>query len=519
MDHLLAAKLTRSHTALRAILTLSVVLAALFLSTSAKASSPGQVNVLRNATSAFDSYTVNATTAQQQWIREHYWRMRGYAPYFDRALKWAPSTDFYRDLYAIYPDESTLLSQHPNWVLKDGGGQRLYIPWACNGSACTQYAADIGNPAFRQFWIDEAKGDIAKGYKGIFIDDVNLEMKVGNASGDFTRPTDPRTGQAMSDADWRRYMAEFSEEIRAQIPSAFIVHNTAWWMDQNDPYVRREIAASDALELERGFNDSGLTGGTGKYGLRTLLSHIDWLHSRGKSVILEPRLSTSSQREYELAAYYLVSNGSDSICSDYQTNPDSWWSGWETDLGASQGGRYEWRGLLRRDFENGFVLVNPPGAGSTSVSLEGSFGTLGGGTVDSANLSERQGKVFVGSVTPPPSEPVAPSEPAPPEVVTPPSEPAPIQTEPPSDPIDSGSTVEVSGEVKVEESTKVTLTVQRHDHKRWRPTRNAKIRTKRSGKFRRRFRGLGVGHYRVVARSVRHPRQRAIVRNKRFDVK
>ena len=31
-------------------------------------------------------------------------------------------------------------------------------------------------------------------------------------------------------------------------------------------------------------------------------------------------------------------------------------------LGAPKGRRYEWQGLLRRDFERGFVLVNQPGA-------------------------------------------------------------------------------------------------------------------------------------------------------------
>ena len=129
---------------------------------------------------------------------------------------------------------------------------------------------------------------MAKGYKGIFIDDVNLEMKVGNASGSFTRPIDPRTGQAMTETDWHRYMAEFTEEIRAQISDAHIAHNSLWWMDQNDTYVQREVKAADSIELERSFSDTGLTEGTGKYGFQTLLSHVDWLHSLGKSIILDP---------------------------------------------------------------------------------------------------------------------------------------------------------------------------------------------------------------------------------------
>ena len=278
----------------------------------AEASASGEINVIRNANSAFDSYTTGATPEQQQWMRDHYSRMRGYAPYFDRALSWAPPTDFYRDLYAIYTDESTLLSQHPDWVLKDSSGHRLYIPWACNGTSCTQYAADIGDPGFRQFWINEARSDMAKGYKGIFIDDVNLEMKVGNASGSFTRPIDPRTGQAMTETEAPVH-GGIHREIRAQISDAHIAHNSLLWMDQNDTYVQREVKAADSIELERGFSDTGLTEGTGKYGFQTLLSHVDWLHSLGKSIILEPYLSTPTQRKFEIASYFLISNGSDSL--------------------------------------------------------------------------------------------------------------------------------------------------------------------------------------------------------------
>ena len=35
---------------------------------------------------------------------------------------------------------------------------------------------------------------IAKGYKGIFVDDVNLAFNVGNGAGQTVAPIDPRTG-------------------------------------------------------------------------------------------------------------------------------------------------------------------------------------------------------------------------------------------------------------------------------------------------------------------------------------
>ena len=127
-----------------------------------------------------------------------------------------------------------------------------------------------------------------QGYAGIFIDDVNMEMKVSNGNGDFTRPIDPRTGQPMSDTDWRRYVAEFTEQIRAAFPDKEIIHNSLWWMDHNDPYVQRQVAAADYVELERGFNDTGITGGTGQWSYENYLAYVDWLHSLGKGAVYEP---------------------------------------------------------------------------------------------------------------------------------------------------------------------------------------------------------------------------------------
>lgn len=465
--------------ALASLLSLSAVLSLGLAPAAADPGQAGHINFVRDATSAFDGYTSGATTTQQQWIRDHYWRMVGYAPYFNQALSWAPPTDFYRDLYAIYTD-SPLVQQHPDWILHDGAGNKLYIPWACNGTSCTQYAADFGNPAFRQYWIDRAKADLANGYQGVFIDDVNMLMRVGDGAGTFTRPLDPRTGQPMSDQDWRRYMAEFTEQIRTQLPGVQIVHNALWTADQNDPYVQREIDSADMVNLERGFNDSGLTGGTGTYGYETYLSHIDWLHSRGKSVLLGPYLSNASQRQYEIASYFLISEGSDAISSDYQADPDNWWGGWQTDLGAAQGPRYSWNGLLRRDFAGGFVLVNEPGATTTTVSLGATYTDINGNSVSSVTLGARQGAVLVG---------------------------AGVSSQ-------LGST-KITGVVKPGHHARVVLLIQHRQSGRWVRERRVKVPTDHRGKFRKRIRRLPAGRYRVRAHSVGRRHARAVLRHHR----
>lgn len=408
------------------VLALGTALAALALSmsgvASAEAAATGQVKFLRNATSAFDQLLVGSTPAQRQWMGSKYFRMRGYPPFFDQALGWAPPTQFYKDLYAIYnPSEQVLVTQHPDWVLRDASGQQLYIEYDCSGGTCPQYAADVGNPEWRAHWIADAGEQVAKGYEGIFIDDVNLEMRISNGNGVPVRPTDPRTGQPMTDSDWRRYMAEFLEEIRAAFPDTEITHNPHWWLSHSDPFVQRQTDAADVIELERGFNDRGIHGGGGTYGFETYLAHVDWLHSRGKSVIYEPYGLDATSREFELASYFLVQDGDDMIASDHLANPNNFWTGWEADLGAAAGPRYAWNGLLRRDFAGGTVLVNQPNAAARTIDLAGEeLADVEGAPVATLTLGAREAAVLLGTpaggggLEPEPEpETVPPPEPAP----------------------------------------------------------------------------------------------------------
>ena len=70
------------------------------------------------------------------------WRMNVFSPYFDSRTGWYPNGWVYDDAYAIYAGEE-LASQHPEWILKDAAGNKLYIPFACSGGSCTQYAGHL----------------------------------------------------------------------------------------------------------------------------------------------------------------------------------------------------------------------------------------------------------------------------------------------------------------------------------------------------------------------------------------
>lgn len=359
----------------------------------------GKVKFFVVANSSFDQWTSNPTPSQQQFMREHYHRMLTYSPYFDSRLSWYPNGWEYEDAYAIYRS-SSVARDHPEWILRDANGQELYIPFGCSGGTCPQYAADIGNPGFQDYYIENERARLAAGYRGIFVDDVNLSnISVGNGNGDQVTPIDPRTGSEMTLQGWRRYFADFVEKVRAAFPAHEISHNVHWWADRGDPSVVRALDAADWINLERGVTDSGIRGGTGTYGFETFLGFIDWLHARGKHVIMEDDDDTGLQeRDYELAFYLLINDGKgDMVAADgdhSRMNPDQFWSGYLTNLGYATNTHYRWNDLFRRDFECGLVLVNQPDMRGISVSLDGDFINLDGGTVSSVAIPSSGGVVL-----------------------------------------------------------------------------------------------------------------------------
>ena len=355
---------------------------------------PGAVRFFKVANSAFDPYTRSPGSEQQAWMRHAYRRMLVYAPYFDPRLAWFPDAWVYKDLYAIYVD-SPRAAEHPEWILRDGAGNRLYIPYGCKGGSCPQFAADVGDAGYRAQWIAAAVATLAKGYRGLFIDDVNMTVsRVGDGAGRPVPPIDRRRGQEMTEADWRRAVAEFTEEIRARLPDTEIVHNALWFVGHDDPLVQRQLLSASVINLERGVNDGGIVGGSGTYGFETLLTHVDWLHAHDRAVVFDAGAASDQGREYGLAAYLALDGGRDLLGNDPRGTPDDWWSGYDVDLGAPAGGRYRWHEVLRRDFERGIVLVNPPGAPARALAVGEGYVDLGARPQPAVTLGPAEGRVL-----------------------------------------------------------------------------------------------------------------------------
>ena len=65
------------------------------------------------------------------------------------------------------------------------------IPWFCGGGSCSVYAADFSNAGYRQYVVNTLKSTLARGYRGVFISNVNIgNILVAKADGTVTAPID-----------------------------------------------------------------------------------------------------------------------------------------------------------------------------------------------------------------------------------------------------------------------------------------------------------------------------------------
>ena len=373
--------------------------AALTSASHAASSGAGSVRFVQNASNTeFDRFTATPSPALKSFMRARYSAMIVSSPYFDSRLSWYPKAWAYRGLYTSFPG-SALIRKHPNWFLRQRSrrGAIAHVPFDCQGGTCPQRAGDIANPAFRRSWIKDTKAFVRRGYKAIYIDDVNMIRRVSDGAGKELTPYSPYLRRTISRRAWRVYVARFTRQIRRALPRTKLIHNVIWFADGNkDRLTRIQMRSADVIALERGINDSGLTGGGGFFGLRNYLNYASFIHRLKRPVLYNETTTSPEERDYGLAGYFLINNGRDLFGSSPSGDPDNFFSGYGVKLGKPTSGRYRWRGLLRRNFANGVVLLNEPSAPTRTAALSGAYRIAGGQPVGSSvTLAASRGVVLV----------------------------------------------------------------------------------------------------------------------------
>jgi hypothetical protein len=285
-------------------------------------------------------------TTQHAAILAAYDRIIGYGSFGAQYVTpWYPRAWDYIDSEAIYPGGDL------TYVLKDSTGHPVWMA----GYVGLEYAADVRNPGWQQTVVDRCKQAIAQGYKGVFLDDVNLGP--GFSSGkDSTGHDIPVTPVGYDNASWRDGFCTMLEKVRAAIPNAEICHNSVWFHSPNhdaaDASTQRQARAANVICYERGFVDGGIGTGFGPWSFDRYMTHMDNIHAAGaKVLLLSENATTQQQAMLNLCGALLVSQGGDSHFNKYNQLASAFWPQNRVNLGTAKGKRYQLAdGRWRRDF-------------------------------------------------------------------------------------------------------------------------------------------------------------------------
>lgn len=329
----------------------------------------GDIHPFRPMQSDFDAYLTAALTdtTKQAWFKnlERARVYMGGSWPADKAYAsggtWMPRGWVYKDCMVASYTTGSAPADH---YLRDKAGNKLYVKFG----AMNQYAADVGNVNYRTAYFNAARPYVEK-CKGLFMDDCNFEMAavVSDVNRNFVQPWNPRTNAYMTQAEWENYMATFVEEAKLTFQAYEIAVNIVYFHSGGlaNANVRRGLAAADCWEFERGYGDTGIASGTGKYGFETIQKFIDYCHSV-KTCVIHDVQSTALSAEYTKGCYLLGSDGTDYIGHPNMNPATAWPTMWNTNLGkALESRRLLPDGTYERKFEKGTLKVNPSSKTST----------------------------------------------------------------------------------------------------------------------------------------------------------
>lgn len=247
---------------------------------------------------------------------------------------------------------------HESWFLHNNASQRLQ-----KGSDRNAFYMNIGNRDYQDWMIKRFAEVVAKdahGFTGLFLDNVELSLEkvkrqVGNSDGSVR--------EYQSDADyrdaWATYLRRLSERLRPQ--------TSIWGNLIADPY--DGSAWNDYLEYLDGAMSEAFAAGwprsrfsVGRW--ERNLHQVEQALKRGKRVIgvTQGNANSSDLATFGFASSLLVAEA-DRMYYRYAKYADygNWhdYKGFDVQLGAPLGDRYQRDGQWRRDFERGYVTVNP----------------------------------------------------------------------------------------------------------------------------------------------------------------
>lgn len=253
---------------------------------------------------------------------------------------------------AYKPGDFCFISQnHPDWFLLDSRGRRLTVTDSGN-----YYRMDPGNPGWREFFLSRVmESQDQAGWSALFLD--NVEASLGKFFGNNpVRYPDEASYQAAV-AGFLQYLnVNYSQPYGRPLFGNIIVlgsddvwFNYLQYLDgalterfavnwDETSYLRPDKWEDDMELMER-------TQAQGKY-----------------AILVSPGYQNDLNRQnFAFASYLLISNGKVAFrYAKFSNYREAWlYDNYKVNLGSPRGSRYQVGTSWRRDFSNGYVIVDP----------------------------------------------------------------------------------------------------------------------------------------------------------------
>ncbi len=260
--------------------------------------------------------------------------------------------------------ESTDVSQHPNWLLTGTNGQPII--------ANNVYHLDIGNPAYQQACADGAIAQARSGdFDGVYFDGVDAAPAYGFGAGPV--PVIPEYNRL---PPWQNAITALLQLMVPQIHAAGykVIGNIG---GETPALFTEWEGIMDGAEDES-FTDD--TGGTAQwlYWWPDELYDMAWSEAHGKILLVHSHNLTEAGNTYGLATMMLAANGntSYSTANGGYGGYEQWYPEYDQAeaLGAplGQASRLA-NGVWERKFVHGIVLVNPSTNTIGGIALGGTY--------------------------------------------------------------------------------------------------------------------------------------------------
>ena len=248
-------------------------------------------------------------------------------------------------------DFCNISEQHSDWFLKDINGRKIQYP----GSE--YLVMDPGNTEWRAFFLEKVKNfQQDEGWQGLFLDNVDAGI------GRFEKML-LLLDEYGDDSSYQNAVKSFLEYLYTSYfkPSGKLLFaNIPYLKDYNVWF--EYLAYLDGAMLEA-FAADWDNGYLSKEEWLEQLTLAEETQALGKIILLVTQGDINDQQrmQFGLASFLLVNSGGAYFrYSDHDAYRDLWWyPQFEIDLGQPLGPRYPDGSQWRRDFEKGFVTVNP----------------------------------------------------------------------------------------------------------------------------------------------------------------